>query len=237
MRASWSWPPRTPATTWPTARARCKSGTAPRQLHRVLDYMLHDWDGHARINPQRVGAFGFSAGGFTVLVAAGGTPDLARIGPHCKAQPTDWTCQMIAAHTPPHVSTPAAASPTAPPPPPAWVHDADIHAIIVAAPALGYTFGKSGLAGIKIPVQLWRAADDHILPQPFYAQAVADDLPNPPDYHVVENAGHLDFMAPCSPDLAKVAPEICTSNPNFNRAAFHQQFNKAAVAFFQKTLF
>ena len=202
----------------------------PRQLHLVLDYMLHDWPDHARLDSARIGAFGFSAGGFTVLVAAGGVPDLSRIGPHCHDHPTDWTCQMIAAHHP------AGTAPASAPPAPVWVHDARIRAAVVAAPALGYSFGKAGLASVHIPVQLWRAEDDHILPQPFYAQAVADDLPARPDYHVVKGADHLDFLVPCSGALAKVAPVICTSPPGFDRAGFHAAFNRDVVAFFRATL-
>jgi predicted dienelactone hydrolase len=199
----------------------------PRQLHVVLDYMLRDWRGHTRINPRRIGAFGFSAGGFTVLVAAGGVPDLSSIPAHCHDYPQDWTCQMIAAH---HQAASAI------PPAPVWVHDPRIRAAIVAAPALGYSFGKAGLAGVHIPIQLWRAEDDHILPQPFYAQAVADDLPAKPDYHVVKGADHLDFLVPCSDALAKVAPIICTSPAGFDRVAFHAGFDRAVVKFFTSEL-
>ena len=41
-----------------------------RKLHATIDYMLKNWQGHDRINPERIGTFGFSAGGFTVLTAA-----------------------------------------------------------------------------------------------------------------------------------------------------------------------
>ena len=48
----------------------------PRQLKLLTDYMLGAWSDHERLDANRVGAFGFSAGGFTVLAAAGGEPDL-----------------------------------------------------------------------------------------------------------------------------------------------------------------
>ena len=197
----------------------------PRQFHRVLDYMLAEWPDHARIDPARIGAFGFSAGGFTVLVAIGGTPDMARVPAHCRDHAQDWTCRMLAAH-PPVQAGPA----------PVWVHDPRIRAAVIAAPALGYAFGKAGLAGVHIPVQLWRAADDRILPQPFYAQAVADDLPQKPDYHVADGAAHLDFITPCSAALAKVAKPICVSAPGFDRVAFHAAFDRDVVAFFSANL-
>src|SRR5262249_22296610 len=46
----------------------------PRDVHRVLDYVLSEWVGHNRVDATRVGIFGFSLGGFTSLVAVGGAP-------------------------------------------------------------------------------------------------------------------------------------------------------------------
>ncbi len=54
-----------------------------QELYFTVDYMLHHWQGHDRINPERVGAFGFSAGGFTVLTAVGAQPDLTMVAKHC----------------------------------------------------------------------------------------------------------------------------------------------------------
>lgn len=44
-----------------------------RQLSVLIDHMLGQWEGRAGIDASKVGAFGFSAGGFTVLAAAGVT--------------------------------------------------------------------------------------------------------------------------------------------------------------------
>ena len=53
---------------------------------------------------------------------------------------------------------------------------------------------------------------------------------------VVAGAGHYDFLAPCSPALAKVNAMICASAPGFDRVAFHQAFDRDVVAFFVRTL-
>jgi predicted dienelactone hydrolase len=200
----------------------------PRQLKLLIDYMLSDWAGRTAIDPARVGAFGFSSGGFTVLAAAGGEVDLSKVGPYCLAHPTYYSCQLVA-RFPGATDRLAGARPV-------WTHDARIKAVVAAAPALGFAFGKSGLAQVTQPIQLWRAADDHILPQPDYAEAVYHDLPARPDYRVVANADHYDFLAPCSDALAKIVPFICVSRPGFDRAAFHADFNRAVVAFFDATL-
>lgn len=117
-----------------------------------------------------------------------------------------------------------------------WTHDPRIKAVVSAAPAVGFAFGKVGLANLRRPVQLWRAADDQVLPHPYYAEQVRLDLPTPPEMHVVPHAGHYDFLAACSGELARQVPDICKSEPDFDRAAFHREFDEAVVRFFKRTL-
>jgi len=200
----------------------------PRQLKLLLDYMLDTWSGRGAIDPARIGAFGFSAGGFTVLTLAGGEPDLATIGPHCAAHPDVYDCRLIQRF-------PGAAEAIARGRP-VWVHDRRIRAVVSAAPAVGFAFGKAGLASVTQPVQLWRAELDHVLPNPDYAEAVRDALPTPPEYHVVGGADHYDFLPPCNDILRRSAPVICPSPAGFDRAAFHETFNREVVAFFVRTL-
>jgi predicted dienelactone hydrolase len=200
----------------------------PRQLHRLIDYMTGEWTAHDRIDAGRIGAFGFSSGGFTALVAIGGTPDLNAIAPHCRAHPGYYDCQLL--------KRVGGAETVTAPPAEAWTHDPRIRAAVVAAPALGFTFGKPGLQSIHVPVQLWRDLDDHILPNPDYAEAVRAALPEAPEMHLVEKADHFDFLAPCDDRLRDLAPDICRSEPGFDRVAFHETFNAAVTAFFSAHL-
>lgn len=198
----------------------------PRQISRVLDHLLSTWDGRAAIDPARVGMFGFSAGGFTTLASIGGVADFTKVGLVCREHPTDFACDLMARSGP----TPAV------PPATGFVPERRIKAAVVAAPALGFAFAPDGLKNVTVPVQLWRAADDVILPQPRYAEAVRAALPGAPDYRVVPRAGHYDFLAPCSSALAQVAPVICKSDPDFDRVAFHRSFDAAVVGFFDQSL-
>lgn len=194
----------------------------PVQLSRVIDYMTADWPEHAALNVKKVGVFGFSSGGFTALVAIGGEPDMGLIAPHCQDHPGWYDCALLR-------RTPGAEPPKGP-----WVHDRRIRAAVIAAPALGFTFAPAGLANVKVPVQLWRAEKDSVLPHPFYAEAVRGLLPGKPDYRVVPGADHYDFLAPCGPGMIKAAPQVCRGA--IDRAAFHAGFNADVVAFFKKTL-
>ena len=198
----------------------------PRHIKMVVDYMLTSWQHHEALDPSRVGIFGFSAGGFTALVAIGGTPDMRTVAPHCAAHPDEWSCRMLREHKVNLSANRSMAEPN-------WVHDPRIVAAVIAAPAVGYAFSAEALSAVTIPIQLWRGDSDEILPQPNYAQAVYDRLPVKPEYHVVPNAGHFAFLAPCTPALAARVQEICHDPEGFDRAAFHREFNPAVVAFFK----
>ncbi|WP_292866588.1 dienelactone hydrolase [Mesorhizobium sp.] len=202
----------------------------PAQLSRLIDFMLKDWRGHADIDPQRIGAFGFSNGGFTVLVEAGGIPDLGRIDPYCAANHKHDLCTALA-----NAGVHSVAD-VVHPPRDAWKADPRIRAIAAAAPAFGFAFDKAGLASVRIPVLLWRAAADRHQPDPWYEEHIRSMLPQPPDYRVEPLAGHYAFLPPCSARRLAAAPDICTDAPGFDRAAFHQRLNAALAAFFKASL-
>jgi predicted dienelactone hydrolase len=200
----------------------------PRHIRVLIDYMLASWPHHDSIDPSRIGVFGFSAGGFTALVAIGGTPDMSTVAPYCAAHPDEWSCRMIKDR---NITLSGQSTET-----PDWVHDPRIAAAVIASPALAYTFSAKSLSAVTVPIQLWRGDSDEILPHPNYAQTVYDRLPVKPEYHVVPNAGHFAFLAPCSQSLAAMVPEICHDPEGFDRTAFHREFNPAVVAFFKAKL-
>jgi predicted dienelactone hydrolase len=197
----------------------------PRHIKVLVDFMLASWAHHDLLDPARVGMFGFSAGGFTALVMVGGVPDLTLVEPYCAAHPEEWACRKAREY---HTDAWAA--------PEAFVHDPRISAAVIAAPAIGYSFTPKALAGIKASIQLWRGDSDELLPHPCHAQNVYEGLPTKPEYHVVQNAGHFAFLAPCTPMAESIAPEICRDPAGFDRAAFHGEFNPAVVAFFKTKL-
>jgi predicted dienelactone hydrolase len=197
----------------------------PRHIKALVDFMLASWPHHDLIDPARIGMFGFSAGGFTALVAIGGVPDLSLGAAYCAQYPDEWACRKVreAGGGPREVPT-------------AFVHDPRIAAAVIAAPAIGYSFTPEALAAIKVPIQLWRGDSDEILPHPRHAQHVYEGLPAKPEYHVVPKAGHFAFLAPCTPMAERYAAEICHDPAGFDRAAFHREFNPAVVAFFKAKL-
>jgi predicted dienelactone hydrolase len=103
-----------------------------RDVSTSIDYMLQKWAGREQLDPKRVGIFGFSAGGTTALIAAGGVPDLGRLASHCAAQ-REFVCTIVAEQ----FGTAAS--------PPRWTHDPRVAAAVVAAPGLGFLFEPAAL--------------------------------------------------------------------------------------------
>lgn len=200
----------------------------PGHMAAALDYMLNKWPHKASIAPSRVGIFGFSSGGFTALVSVGGKPDLGKVFPHCAAHPSHYACTLIAAQGGRSKPPLMGATPQ--------MHDRRIRAAVIVAPALGFTFDAAALSQVEVPIQLWRAEDDLVLPHPWYAEHVRGSLGSKPEYHVVGRAGHFDFLAPCTEKLAAMAPQICVSQEGFDRTDFHRRFNADVIGYFKKHL-
>lgn len=197
-----------------------------RHMTVVLDHLIGAASpvGAAAVDASRIGILGMSAGGYTALRLIGGDSDLSKTGPYCRDNPTHYVCGIAARRR--DGEAPFAAG---------RVKDARIKAAVIAAPALGFTFDARGLEAIGIPVQLWRAEADTVLPEPHYVEAVRRSMPKA-EYRVAKGAGHYDFLAPCSADLAALAREICEPTPGFDRAAFKREFDREVVAFFKRTI-
>ncbi len=196
----------------------------PGHLRRLVDHMAGEWRGPVEVDAGRIGAFGFSAGGFTVTSAIGGRSDPQAILQHCREHPDFFACRLLAIQ-------PLEAA--------RWRNteaDPRIRAAVIAAPAFGFAFSAESLGAVTIPVQLWQAAEDEILPRPHNVEPIRDRLGRAPDYRLVDRARHYDFLPPCAPRLAEIQPALCTSAEGFDRAAFHREMNREVVAFFREAL-
>lgn len=197
-----------------------------RDLDTALDYMSNRWPEAQRIDAARIGAFGMSAGGFTVLAAAGARPDMRLIGPHCRAAP-ELVCEVLQ-----QVGSPLLAADTAWPGEPLQA-STRIKAAVVAAPGLGFAFGTGGLDGVRVPVQLWSGEGDRLVPDETNAGLIRQALGANAEFHAVPLAGHTSFLAPCR--LLRPAA-LCADADGFDREQFHDSMNKAVVEFFDTHL-
>jgi len=196
----------------------------PTDIKRLIDFMLGASPAAPNLDPERIGFFGFSAGGYTGLVLIGANPDWAI--PLCRRSSAAPVCEQI-------LRKEFRVQPLA--------HDPRIKAAVIADPCCIW-FTADSFAAVKVPVQLWaseRQTEFHGMPMPSAESvgAVDKSLPAKHEYHVVPNSTHFAFLSICPPALAaKAPPEICTDAPGFGRAAFHKQFDAAVLAFFRTHL-
>lgn len=194
------------------------------QLRATVDFALQGWKDGNRINASRIGAFGFSAGGFAVLTLAGGRPDMAAIPTHCQQSP-EFICDVLRATGSPLAQSPDGAGEFLPEP--------RLRAAVVAAPGLGFTFANGGLADVAIPVQVWSGDQDQAVPYETNAQVVEHELAGRAESHRVAGAGHLSFLPPCG---LIGPPALCRDGEGFDRAAAHEAMNASVLAFFEKAM-
>jgi predicted dienelactone hydrolase len=196
-----------------------------RQLRAAVDHMLNRWQGRDRIDPERIGAFGFSAGGFTVLAAAGAQPDMRLIAQHC-AQAPEFVCDVLRHFKSPLLNADSSSGEPMQPTP-------RLRAAVLAAPGLGFTMTSAGLANVQVPVQLWSGEQDELVPYATNARLIQQALWPKVEFHSVPGAGHTSFLAPCG--VMRPA-NVCSDPEGFDRKSFHATMNDEVLKFFDQHL-
>lgn len=176
------------------------------------------------VDAKRIGAAGFSAGGYTTLLLLGAEPDFARWPAYCKRHPSDP--EICAKGLPKKIEVLRDPPPT---------RDARIKAGFAMAP-LGIFFGKDAFDNVRAPVFLYEAKDDEVLLPKENSEPVRRGLKTLRGFRRVPKAGHYVFLAPCSEAFAANAPHLCRDPEGVDRGAVHAQVLRDALRFFDQTL-
>ena len=188
------------------------------------------------LDPRRIGAAGFSAGGFTALALAGGRIDMAHFLRFCTEHPDDGVCrpqkefavsltQATAALASPELAAEAA-------------HSGDDHSIpglraaFAIAPAIVQAFDPSSLKAIRTPVAIILGDIDPVAPPATNGLVAAAAIPGA-ELTVLHDVGHYDFLSTCTEAGFAVVP-ICTAK--VPQEPTHQAAIDKALAFFGRTL-
>lgn len=213
----------------------------PIQVKATISQLLRDPQWKALIDPERIGVAGFSNGGYTSLLVVGAVPRFVRFLGYCKAHADD---PNVCGHVQALVAQLAKQGMTAEQYLTAmqgelgrWgdTYDPRVKAAFVMAPQ-GLVFDQAGLASIKRPVFLYYGQDDEVLRPGYNALHIAPLIGTLAGIRMIPKAGHYVFLAPCSPQLAREAAEICRDPPGVDRTKVHAQINADALAFFRQTL-
>lgn len=207
-------------------------------VSRTLDYLLSDDRFRARIDPSRIGAAGFSLGGYTVLEVAGAKTSLAAFTAFCESAARDATCE----------------------PPPEFpkllvmfdqirdrpdvaeslrrhgesFRDSRIRAVMAMAP-VGSPLTTESLREISTPVRLIVGDRDQVTPPATQAERLANEIPRA-RLTILPGVGHLTFAPECTPAGAARAPQLCQDGEGVDRASVHEKVAREAVGFFHEEL-
>ncbi|MGH3634887.1 MAG: alpha/beta hydrolase family protein [Mycobacterium sp.] len=214
----------------------------PIQVKATIDMLLQDPHWKALIDPAKIGVAGFSIGGYTALMLVGAVPDFTRLIAFCKAHPDNQNVctpfRELKAQLEKLGRTSARQYLTNVQ---SQLHrwgdtdDPRVKAAFAMAP-WSLVFDEAGLASINRPVYLYDGADDRLQPVLYNTLHIAPLIATLVGIKLIPGAGHFVFSAPCSAELAKAAPTICTDPPGVDRVAAHRQINADALAFFRGTL-
>jgi predicted dienelactone hydrolase len=199
----------------------------PRQLSAVIDALLAQQTWSSRIDARKIAAFGFSAGGYAVLVALGAEPEFSRILDHCERYAEeDPYCRIFNGVG----AEERAARARAYAEPVQRTRDGRLCAAVIADPFTA-PFSDATLKALpSARLLFFRPEAENMLKAEFHVSRVVrllkqrDDFPDPQEV-LLPGAHHLSFLA--------VVPESVGENlagpEGFDRAAFHEEMNRRAV--------
>jgi predicted dienelactone hydrolase len=209
-------------------------------LSAVLNLMLADSAFGPRIDPNRVGAAGFSLGGFTVIEIAGGIGEFSRLQDFCKSPRADGTCTDPPEF--PGLFAKASALAQSDPVVQGALREGDnshrdprIRAIFAMAPALGPAFVPDSLSKISIPVQIAAGYADTIVPIETSAKFFAAHIPGA-QLTIFQAVGHYTFLDTCAELGDQTRPQVCLDQAGILRDDIHTQTGNLAYHFFQANL-
>ncbi len=205
-------------------------------LRTALDAARRDPVIGPHLDTDDVGLAGFSAGGFTALVAGGARVDRAHLFRFCATHPKDGVCrpqrelpvsqeQLEATERAPAIAADIA-------------HAGDdytipgVRAVFAIAPALVQALDPDSLRHFGVPVSIVLGDADTVAP-PATNGLVADELIPNAQLIQLPRVGHYDFLADCTQAGRMIAPTCRTAVP---QQATHAAAIRAALAFFGPAL-
>jgi predicted dienelactone hydrolase len=208
-------------------------------LSEVLDGILADPEFGPAIDASRIGAAGFSIGGYTVLALGGARTDIGVIIDLCKTQPDSLVChvpemkdmgtpeQMLAAVRKTSGVSLARSDES--------YRDPRVDAIFAIAPAVGFTLTPDSLHAMRVPVDIVVGAADAIAPPKDNGDYIRAHIRGAKET-VLPNVVHYTFLDTCTAAGKQKLGVFCADPQGVDRDAVHRQVNEMAVQFFDRAL-
>ena len=208
-----------------------------QDISAVLDDVLADPEFGPRIDPQRIGAAGFSLGGYTVIELAGGITSRRQFDEICRAAPDQTSCKA-----PPEFPDLLAKSEALAAADPAFAEalrgdgrsyrDPRIGVVFAMAPALGPAVTPESLNAIAVPASIVAGEQDSIVPIDANARYFAAKIPHAELTIFPGGVDHYTFVDVCTPAGRTAIPPLCVDRPGVDREAIHGATIELAAKFF-----
>ena len=209
-----------------------------RDLSEVIDALLKDSTFGTRIDATRIGATGFSLGGYTMIEIAGGITEPAAFTDFCASPKADGICK-----SPPEFPTLVEDFQKLVKERPEFLrhatdsyHDPRVRGVFAMAPALGPAFRLASLAKITIPVEIVAGEGDTNVPISSGARYFAANIPGSKLVIYPGAVGHYVFLDSCTEIGQKNASVLCNDDAGVNRDVIHAQTTDSALQFFEHAL-
>jgi predicted dienelactone hydrolase len=205
----------------------------------VIDFVLRDPEFGNAIDRRRIGAAGFSLGGYAMFAIAGARTDPASFQRFC-ASPKAEGCV-----DPPEfpnlfrrwaeLEATSADFKDAVGQAGRSYRDDRVRAVFAIAPALGPALVPDSLSRISIPVEIVAGDDDRIVPIGSNAQLLARSTRRA-TLTLLPQVGHYTLLASCTDNGRSAQPQLCADRAGLDREAVHKRTSDMAVRFFDRTL-
>jgi predicted dienelactone hydrolase len=208
-------------------------------ISQTLDMMLADSEFGKKIDPSRVGAAGYSLGGYTVMELAGAQTDVREFFDLCRKKPDTTVCitpesrglgsiedVLKAARKTSGESLARSGE---------LYSDDRIGAVFAIAPALGFTLTDESLGSIRLPVELVVGDADRTAPPYENAEWIQANIRGA-KLTELPHVSHYTFLNVCTADGRKALERYCTDEKGIEREAVHEKVAGMAVIFFRKAL-
>ena len=209
-----------------------------RDLSEVITGMLADPEFGSHIDAKRIGAAGFSLGGYTMIEIAGGITDAQGFVHYCDTTRADAICtsppefptlvedfrKLIREH--PELVQHAGDS----------YRDPRVRSVFAMAPAIGPAFPVSGLKKIAIPVEIVAGEADQNVPIASSVKYFAANIPGAKLHIFPGNVAHHVFLDSCTDAGRKNVSMLCTDGKGVDRDTVHRETVQRAIEFFRSTL-
>ncbi len=200
----------------------------PRDISVLLDYLLNDSNWVNVIDENRIGAAGFSSGGYTVLALAGAIYDPELMSAYCASQERGKDCELATDFSNVDFRDSSAS-----------YKDERIKSVFSMAPAVGSAITKESLAEIELPVFIIASKDDELVNPNYGAIRYAENIPLS-DLVLLPSGGHFIFLE-CNAittvvDWFNSELDLCGTQFNVDRDGIRKMVSAKAVSFFNDNL-